>query len=308
MGPCFGRFYPGRFLGNPSNHGPHNRFRCVGDSPTGIEADLNHPLSESELVLEAAIGSVLENRDQRGGTMRDCMELLADGPGMQARWQGRPTDFMGHSGAFARADEGDDSVFYEKPRLVTHVDDQALEHISSLYGRLLSPGMSVLDLMSSWKSHLPEDLPLSGVTGLGLNREELEKNTRLTGHMVHDLNADPRLPFADGMFDAVVCTVSVEYMMRPVEVFTDVARVLKPDGRFILTFSHRWFPPKVIALWEDLHPFERVGLVLEYFLLSKRFSHLNTLSVRGWPRPVTDRYYPGIRTSDPVFAVWGRAR
>ena len=94
-------------------------------------------------------------------------------------------------------------------------------------------------------------------------------------------------------------------LIHPDEVFTEVARILKPGGKFVVTFSNRWFPPKVINVWPALHEFERMGLVLEYFIRTGKFNHLNTFSSRGWPRPITDKYYPQFRKSDPVYAVWG---
>lgn len=118
--------------------------------------------------------------------------------------------------------------------------------------------MRVLDLMSSWVSHLPEyDLD---ATGLGLNAEEMGQNPRLATHVVHDLNGNPELPFADGEFDAVVCTASVEYLIQPHDVFRSVRRVLKPGAPFVVTFSDRWFSPKAIQVWPLLHAFERMGL------------------------------------------------
>jgi len=119
------------------------------------------------------------------------------------------------------------------------------------------------------------------------------------------LNAQPQLPFADGSFDCVICTVSVEYMTRPVAVFRDIARILKPGGRLVHTFSNRWFPPKAIRLWTELHEFERMGLVLDYFQQSGQFTDLATFSSSGWDRPESDKYYPDMTQSDPVFAVWG---
>jgi SAM-dependent methyltransferase len=178
--------------------------------------------------------------------------------------------------------------------------------IKALYGKYLQPGMHVLDLMSSWRSHVPESLPLGSLVGLGLNAEEMAENPQLTEYVVHDLNTDPRLPFEDRRFDAVICTVSVEYMTRPFEVFRDVARILRPEGLFIHTFSNRWFPPKAIKIWEELSEFERMGLVSEYFLESGSYDNLKTYSARGWPRPETDRYYPGLLTADPVYAVLGQ--
>jgi SAM-dependent methyltransferase len=139
-----------------------------------------------------------------------------------------------------------------------------------------------------------------------MNAEELAANALLTERVVHDLNEDPRLPFPDESFDAVVCTVSVEYLVRPFEVFADLARVLRPGGRLITTFSNRWFPPKVVRVWEEAHEFERMGLVLEYFLRSGLYVGLETFSLRGLPRPEDDRYAGQLSHSDPVYAVWGQ--
>jgi SAM-dependent methyltransferase len=137
-----------------------------------------------------------------------------------------------------------------------------------------------------------------------MNREELEKNEQLRDFEVHDLNENPALPFQDGSFDAVICNASVEYLTDPLAVFKEVGRVLKHAGCFLLTFSNRWFPPKVIAVWEQLHEFERMGLVTEYFLQSERFEKIHTYSIRGLPRPEGDKYYGKMLVSDPVYGVW----
>jgi SAM-dependent methyltransferase len=170
----------------------------------------------------------------------------------------------------------------------------------------LWPGMRVLDLMSSWQSHLPATLNPLEVVGLGLNEAELRQNPQLTGYVVHDLNQEPGLPFPSVSFDAVICTVSVEYLTRPWEVFAEIKRLLKPNGLLVLTFSNRWFPPKVVKIWTELLDFERLGLVLEYFQRTGDFVDLKTFSARGWPRPEDDKYYPQVRVADPVFAIWGR--
>jgi SAM-dependent methyltransferase len=156
-------------------------------------------------------------------------------------------------------------------------------------------------------SHLDQGLELASVTGLGMNADELAANERLRERIVHDLNRSPVLPFADAEFDAVICTVSVEYLVHPFEVFREVARVLKAGGRFIVTFSNRWFPPKAIRIWADAHPFERMGLVLEYFLKDGLFRNLNTFSLTGLPRPVSDKYAGQMQWSDPIYSVWGEA-
>ena len=223
---------------------------------------------------------------------------------MQTRWRGTPTDFWSDQ-PFLRRDAGPDSAFYSQPRLVDHIDRTCIAEIRALYGRLIPAGARILDLMSSWHSHLPEALAAGQVTGLGMNREELDHNPVLDQRVVHDLNADPRLPFDDGSFEAIVCTVSVEYLTDPFAVFREAARVLAPGGRLVVTFSDRWFPPKAILLWEWIHAFERPGLVLEYFLESGQFRDLSTWSLRGLPRPADDKYADRLATSDPVYAVWG---
>jgi FKBP-type peptidyl-prolyl cis-trans isomerase 2 len=300
--PHLGRFYPKHLLlgysGNPTP------FRCIGLENGKFTADFNHPLAGRPLTLEVIVREIKQKRGEKGGECLDWLDLLTTGPGIQARHQGKHTDFFADD-PFHREDEGDDTGFYTQPRLVSHVDTRAQAAIAALYSLLLKPHMAVLDLMSSWQSHLPHGLDLNSLVGLGLNEDELNHNPRLTGRLIHDLSTDPRLPFPDGQFDAVICNLSVEYLVRPFEVFAEAARVLKPGGLFILTFSHRWFPPKVVKIWTELHEFEREGLVLEYFLRSGAFGDLKTFSSRGWPRPQTDRYYPQRRFSDPVYAVWG---
>jgi SAM-dependent methyltransferase len=304
--PRCGRFYPRGILSGVPGVFRENvqPFRCTGLDPERLAADLNHPLSGRAISVDVAICDVRPKFEEHGGTSIDWLEEALSGPGMQARANGRPTDFFSDR-PFGRRDENEDAVFYDRARLVNHIDDTAIGLVSRLYGRLIRPGSDVLDLMSSWTSHLPPDLALNGLTVLGMNLEELQANPRATERRVHDLNTVPVLPFADGCFDAVVCTVSVEYLARPFAVFDDVARVLKPGGLFIHTFSNRWFPPKAIRIWPELHEFERMGLVLEYFLNSGKYSQLETYSMRGLPRPASDKYYGQMPYADPVYAVWG---
>ncbi len=304
--PRAGRFYPRGCLAGLRDIFPEDRtpFR-VGQVSPGLIVDLNHPLAGRELTLAARVLDVWRGGDEHGGRCSDIAELVtADGPGMQARWRGQPTDFFAGS-PFGRETDETDGAFYRQPRLVDHLDRAATAQIETLYGRLIPPGARVLDLMSSWKSHLPGDLRPAAVTGLGMNAAELAANPLLGERLVHDLNLDPRLPFADECFDAVVCTVSVEYLIQPFAVFAEVRRVLRPGGRFILSFSNRWFPPKVIRAWQAAHEFERPGLVLEYFLRSGGYRDLATYSLRGLPRPADDKYAGRLAHADPVYAVWG---
>jgi SAM-dependent methyltransferase len=304
--PRFGRFYPLGILKKVAGVFPNNMtpFRCISANGAGIKADVNHPLTEKPLQLKAIIRDVREKFEEHGGTSIDWAETALSGPGMQSRVNGSPTIFFADQ-PFRRADQSEDGLFYAQPRMVKHIDDTAIDIIRRLYGKQIQPHSDVLDLMSSWISHLPEDLPLKSLTGLGMNQRELEANSRLTDYVIHDLNANPRLPFNAKAFDAVICSVSVEYLIHPFEVFEEITRLLRPGGVFMVTFSNRWFPPKVIKIWPELHEFERVGLVLEFFLKSGQYKKLQTYSIRGLPRPQDDKYYSQILFSDPVYAVWG---
>jgi len=303
LSPRVGRFYPQGLL----RDFPFalNLCRCIGLTESHVQADLNHPLAGRSLDLTVNVAGIRRKKGETGGQCQEWLARLTDGPGLQVRWQGRPTDFF-QEDAFQRPDDQADAGFYAQPRLVSHIDRQAQETIARLYGKLLQPGMRVLDLMSSWQSHLPATLNPLEVVGLGLNETELRQNPQLTGYVVHDLNQEPGLPFTSASFDAVICTVSVEYLTRPWEVFAEIKRLLKPNGLLVLTFSNRWFPPKVVKIWTELLDFERLGLVLEYFHRTGDFMGLETFSARGWPRPEDDKYYPQVRVADPVFAIWGR--
>jgi len=164
-----------------------------------------------------------------------------------------------------------DRFFYESPRLLTHIDDATIEALTGLYRELIPPDSRVLDLMSSWVSHLPSERAYESVTGLGMNLAELQANTVLTERTVHDLNANPTLPYAGASFDVALCAVSVQYLTQPVEVFREVGRTLVPGGTFMVSFSHRLFPSKAVAVWQELEPQDRVRLVATYFGLAGNF-------------------------------------
>jgi SAM-dependent methyltransferase len=196
-------------------------------------------------------------------------------------------------GFFRRIDESSDRDFYREPRLVTHLDDTTLGALTALYRELVPAGSRVLDLMTSWVSHLPPEVEYAQVCGLGLNEEELKHNPRLHSHVVHDLNATPTLPYPDAHFDAVLNALSVQYLTRPLEVFAEVRRVLRPGGLHLVAYSHRLFPTKAIAGWQALQMDERARLIAAYFALS-----------RGWTRPTErDRSPPGADPLRLVFAA-----
>lgn len=157
--------------------------------------------------------------------------------------------------------------------------------------------------MSSVQSHVPEG---AVVTGLGMNAEEMRQNPSLGQYLVHDLNDRPVLPFTDGSFDVVCCHLSYEYLLSPEEVMTEVARVLRPAGRVVISFSNRWFPQKVTRIWLQLHDFERLSYVLH--ALQAEFTDFSTTTFRNWPRPKDDPHSFELRLSDPLYVVTGRKR
>jgi len=194
-----------------------------------------------------------------------------------------------------RIDETDDALFYREPRLVTHIDDAAIAAASRFYGQLIAPGSMVLDLMTSWVSHLPDGLQIAGVAGLGMNAFELEQNPVLTERVVQDLNKNPRLPWVDGTFDAAIVTVSVQYLTNAPAVFAEVGRVLKPGAPFAVAYSNRCFPTKAIAVWQTLSSRQHAELIGLYFRLSERFGQPQAYDIS-----------PGAG-SDPMFVVVARA-
>ena len=192
---------------------------------------------------------------------------------------------------FARMDESPDAFFYSLPRKVVHIDEGAIAAVGALYQELLPAGGAFLDLMSSWRSHLPAGFNPRLVVGLGLNGEEMADNHQLDVAVVHDVNRNPNIPFQDDVFDGVMCAVSVQYLVKPVAVFQQVNRVLKPEAPFIVTFSNRCFPNKAIAAWLYSGDQEHVQLVHGYFQSSGGWSRVSDHATRG--------------TGDPLFAVWG---
>jgi SAM-dependent methyltransferase len=196
---------------------------------------------------------------------------------------------------FERVDESDDAKFYTQERLVRHIDDEACNALAVWYMNNLPEGGDVLDLMSSWVSHLPPDSRYGRVAGLGMNRIELEANNRLTEHVVHDLTGNPSLPYDDASFDACLIAVSVQYLTRPLEVFAEIARVLRPGGICAVSFSNRMFPTKAIALWRGMDDRGHAKIVGYYFVEAGRFE-----------QPEFSDISPHPGTTDPLYLVTAR--
>ena len=193
---------------------------------------------------------------------------------------------------FRRDDEADDANFYAVPRLVTHIDDEACAALTGYYCGVLSPGASVLDLMSSCVSHLPPNTADAEVVGVGMNHIELRENSQLTRYLVHNLNRDSILPFEDNSFDACTLAVSIQYLVRPVDVFREVGRVLKHGASMIVSYSNRLFPTKAVMIWKMLDNMNHGRLVAHYFEASECFDTAKIENISP---------NPGI--SDPLYVV-----
>jgi hypothetical protein len=198
--------------------------------------------------------------------------------------------------AFLKQDRSPDARFYATPRFVMHIDDAAIASVTELYRKLFPPGGVILDLMSSWISHLPRDVAYGEVIGHGMNEEELAANGQLTRHFVQDLNVNPVLPIDSASIDAAAICVSVQYLQQPVAVLRDVARVLKPGAPVVITFSNRCFPTKAVALWLALSDEQHAQLVA-FYLQRAGFAAVETVP-------------PGkiVSGQDPLYAVIGRTR
>jgi len=200
-----------------------------------------------------------------------------------------------------KLDDTDDKLFYDYPRFVTHVDDGFIQQLTNLYSDRLQPNTRIFDMMSSWVSHLPEEMQFAHVEGHGLNPEELARNPRFDHYFVQDLNADPKLPLEDGEFDAVLNCVSVQYLQYPEAIFTEICRILKPGGIAIFSFSNRMFYQKAIQAWRDGSETSRVQLVKGYFDSVTEFSTPEIIA-RQSPIPGLLQLL-GMGGGDPFYAA-----
>jgi SAM-dependent methyltransferase len=205
---------------------------------------------------------------------------------------------MLHPTQRTKQDESNDLLFYDTPRFVTHVDDHFIQQLTDLYRDRLRPHTHIFDLMSSWVSHLPDEIEFAHVEGHGMNGEELAKNSRLDHYFLQNLNQNQLFPLADQSFDAVLNTVSVQYLQHPEAIFAEIYRVLKPNGIAIISFSNRMFPHKAIAAWRDGSEADRIDLVKAYFANIPGFSPAEIIA-----RPTPAMLQMLGIGNDPFYAV-----
>lgn len=211
-----------------------------------------------------------------------------------------------------KIDLSDDRLFYSSPRMVHHLDGGFRAQLTQLFRERIPEGAAVLDLCSSWVSHLPPEKSYSRVIGHGLNAAELGRNPQLSEFFVRNLNTDPNgWAIADASLDAVVCTASVQYLQQPEAVFAEIARVLRPGGVVIMAFSNRMFYEKAIIAWRDNSDYGRCSLVKSYVAATGAFGEPELVKgvelgeqsplqrLQQWGQGLLG----GGGTSDPFFAV-----
>lgn len=210
-----------------------------------------------------------------------------------------PEQFPFKDEDFQRFDESSDTLFYEMPRFVTHIDDQAIAALTKYYSEVLpssnTTGVAVLDMCSSWVSHYPSGYKQERIVGMGMNEEELKRNSVLTEYVVQDLNNNPKLPFGDGTFDVITNVVSVDYLTKPLDVFKEMSRVLKPGGLAIMSFSNRCFWTKAISIWTSTGDADHVMIVGSYFHYAGGFEPPQAMDIS-----------PNLGRSDPMYIVYSR--
>ena len=291
--PRIGRFYPKHYIDNVPGTRPDSAspFRISETDKAGFKANLNHPMADRDVVIKATAIEV-KDASQEAGVLHRWPDLFFQGPGLQARLPETPTDFLGWE-PFRRKVDSNDADFYATFSGPEIPGIEAEEGVQKVYGSAVQDGAIVLDLMAGKNSHIPEGVEPVSVIGMGLSKSDMEANPALTEHVIHNLNEEPVLPFETDSFDAVICTAGVEYLTSPFEIIEEAGRLLKPGGVFSLVFTEQWVKEKVIGIWPELYPFERMGLVSQYFVRSEMFENIWTSSDRSC-------------SESEVFGVWAK--
>ena len=303
-----GRFYPRSIIAGTAGVTAEEilPLRVVSVDEDCFTVDLNHPLARHTLAISLrVVGERYTGKEERGGRCRDIVyELLMNGPGLQSA----PPDAIDfhYDENFYRIDDRDDALLYQQANFEDTFDRASASELSALYSNYLQNDYRVLDMMCGAQSYLPLNIDVHA-TGIGLNLDELQANTQLENYVVQNVNSDKDLPFGDNQFDVVVFTAAVEYLVDPVTSFNELSRITRPGGHIIVTFTDHWVASKSIRLWTELYPFERMGLVIDYFNRAAGLNPLHTETIQGLLRPEDDRDVDRKLYADPVFAVVAEA-
>jgi len=297
--PILYRFYPSAIAwqGLETEATDYRPFRLISANNENLVADKNHPLAKYYLTLTAVKLKEYDLPENSKKRKRHITKLISSrGPGMQVPFEyGEPVFFKKYP--FQRADD----KLSTKP----HVDSVAAAEIKKLYSTLLPTHSKILDVQADEFSYLANDYQSGLLAGIGSNEKGMSANQKLNTYQVQNINEDVILPFETNSFDDSICSLSIETFRNPIGLIKEIARVVNTGGKFVVIFSDNNPTTQTINLWSQLHPFERIQLVLEYFNQTNLFNEINTYSKRGNPRPSDDKYFNQKRMSDPIYAVWG---
>ena len=160
-----------------------------------------------------------------------------------------------------KLDESNDEEFYSDPKFVYHLDANFRQNLSDLYEREIDNYSTVLDLMSSWDSYLPEDKKYKKVIGHGLNKQELERNKILDTYWIQNFNLNQEIPLENESVDYCLMVAAWQYLQYPENLTREILRILSNQGKFIIAFSNRAFWHKAPNIWTASSEEERVKYV-----------------------------------------------
>tara|TARA_Y100001968_G_C19222868_1_gene650616 strand:+ start:112 stop:762 length:651 start_codon:yes stop_codon:yes gene_type:complete len=201
-----------------------------------------------------------------------------------------------------KMDMGDDEIFYSRPRYVHHLSDSFRSRLSNLYSEYLLNHHVILDLMSSWVSHLPSNIRFKKVIGHGLNEAELSSNKRLDSFWIQNLNKTQNIPIEDSSVDVGLIVAGWQYLQYPENVSLELSRIIKPESFLIISFTNRAFWNKAPNIWT-------------YSSEEKRIEYVTSiLNTNGWSvekiinEKTFDKKLFGFYSaeSDPFFSVIAR--
>ncbi|ABM75612.1 Hypothetical protein NATL1_10541 [Prochlorococcus marinus str. NATL1A] len=201
-----------------------------------------------------------------------------------------------------KSDISDDGIFYQQPRFVHHLSDSFRNRLTSLYSEYLLNHYIILDLMSSWVSHLPSNISYKKVIGHGMNEAELSSNERLDKFFVQNLNKKQNMPIEDSSVDVGLIVAGWQYLQYPEKVSLELSRVIKSDSLLIISFTNRAFWTKAPNIWT-------------YSSEEKRIEYVTSvLTSNGWRiekiliEKTQDKRLFGFYSSesDPFFSVIAR--
>ena len=160
-----------------------------------------------------------------------------------------------------KLDESNDEEFYSEPKFVYHLDANFRQYLSNVYKNEIAENSTVLDLMSSWDSYLPEEKKYKKVIGHGLNKQELEKNNIFDTYWIQNFNLNQEIPLDDKSIDYCLMVAAWQYLQYPENLTKEIVRILKRQGKFIIAFSNRAFWHKAPNIWTSSNEEERVKYV-----------------------------------------------